>query len=541
MNPLPTDTHDAPVDALVAAAQTAEREGRRQAARELYESALYTLRESGQAPLAGSLLRWIARSHLDDGAVEVAAEITTVALFVSEASGDAAGIAHANNVLGNIERLRGELEPAERFYALARAQAEAAGEARLVAMVEQNMGIVANIRGNLRSALKRYRASLAAHQALGDSPYVAHALNNLAILCIHLRRWRVADRAFAEAIRVCGEVGDAVTRAKIAGNRIEPWIAQRRWPQARAACAEALELAEAAGETATLGEIHKHLGAISRETGQWADAAVHLARAAAVADERGDLLLGAETAREQARLHLSLHEHRETLQALNRAHRLFSRLQARRDLADVDAQMADLETMFLNIVALWGQSIESADHYTHGHCERVASYACALASAVGLEPELLLWFRMGALLHDVGKIVVPPDILNKPGALTRDERALMERHPDAGVELLGDIEFPWDIRPMVRHHHEAWDGSGYPARLAGETIPLAARILCVADVYDALASDRPYRPAFRHDQTLEIMAAESGSKLDPALFDVFRSLELGVDADPARAARTAAA
>jgi putative nucleotidyltransferase with HDIG domain len=182
--------------------------------------------------------------------------------------------------------------------------------------------------------------------------------------------------------------------------------------------------------------------------------------------------------------------------------------------------------MFLDIVAQWGQSIESADRYTRGHCERVANYACALAREVGVEREVLLWFRMGALLHDVGKIVVPPEILNKPGRLTPDERAVIERHPDAGVELIGDIEFPWDIRPMVRHHHEAWDGSGYPAGLAGEAIPLAARILCVADVYDALASDRPYRPAFPHQRTLEIMAAEAGTRLYPALFDLFRTLEL---------------
>ena len=147
---------------------------------------------------------------------------------------------------------------------------------------------------------------------------------------------------------------------------------------------------------------------------------------------------------------------------------------------------------------------------------------------------MLLWFRMGALLHDVGKIVVPPEILNKPGGLTAEERAVIERHPDAGVELLGDIEFPWDIRPMVRHHHEAWDGSGYPEGLAGEAIPLAARILCVADVYDALASDRPYRPAFPHERTLAIMSAEAGTRLDPALFDLFRTLDL--PAAPALAA-----
>ncbi|HEU4453369.1 MAG TPA: HD domain-containing phosphohydrolase [Longimicrobium sp.] len=530
-------THTSPVDQLVAEAQAAEREGRRQAARDLFESALFALRGPGQAPMAGSLLRWISRTFMDDGLLESAEEVAEAALLVSETGGDAGGVAHANNLIGTILREKGDLVRADELYARARRQAAAAGDARLVAMVEQNEGIVANIRGDFRTALKRYRAGLAGHRALGSgSLYVAHALNNLGMLYTDLRRWRAADRAFAEALEVTAALGDAATSARISGNRIEPWIAQRRWAQARAACAEALRMAEAAGDTGTLGEVHKHLGVIDRETGRWQAAAAELARAAAIAERRGDLVLGAETAREQAALHWARHEHRETLRALNHAHGLFSRLQARRDLADVAARMEGLESMFLNIVTLWGQSIESADRYTQGHCERVADYACALAERAGLEPGALLWFRMGALLHDVGKIVVPPEILNKPGALTPEERSIIEKHPDAGVELIGDIEFPWDIQPMVRHHHESWDGSGYPAGLAGEEIPLPARILCVADVYDALASDRPYRRAFPHGRTLEIMADEAGRKLDPALFDLFRGLDLGAFSSAGRAA-----
>ncbi len=522
------------LDALIEDARTAERDGHRHDAREMYERALYSLRVPGQAPLAASLMRWIARTHIDEGNAEVAGEVAATALLISTQADDVVGEANANNLLGLVERERGELEAAEALHLLARRQAEAAGDTLLVAMSEQNLGIVANIRGEYRVALKRYRASLAAHRSLGSTEFVARALNNLAMLCTDLRRWRAADRAFSEALALCDELGDAAGRARIAGNRIELLVAQKRWPEARLACTQARRLAVATADSAALGEVSRHLGVIARETGDWQAASRHMGRAARIADDRGDLLLGAETAREQARLHWALHEHRETLQALNRAHRLFSRLQARRDLAEVDSQLADLESMFLNIVALWGDSIESADHYTRGHCDRVASYACALAQAAGVDPDVLLWFRMGALLHDVGKIVVPPEILNKPGKLTPDERAVIERHPDAGVELIGDIEFPWDIRPMVRHHHEAWDGSGYPLGLAGEQIPLPARILCVADVYDALASDRPYRPAFPHERTLAIMSSEAGTKLDPELFDLFRTLDLA--AAPALAA-----
>jgi HD-GYP domain-containing protein (c-di-GMP phosphodiesterase class II) len=512
---------------LIAEAQAAEREGRWQRARELYDAALYSLRGPDLAPLAASLLRWIARTWLEDGSLEVAEELADTSLEVAELSGDDGGAAHATNLLGIIAQAAGDLDRAEARYLVARRRAVTAGDGLLVGMVDLNAGVVANIRGDFRAALRHYRASLAGQRSQGRNEYVPRVLNNIGMLCTDLRRWRAADRAFSEAMDVCAEVGDEITRGRIAGNRVELWIAQRRWPQARDACEQAWKMAEAAGDTGTLGELHKHLAVISRETGDWEAAARHLEGASRVAEDRGDLLLAAETAREQGRLHWSRHEHRQTLQALNRAHRLFSRLQARRELAEVSAHLAELESTFLDIVAQWGQSIESADRYTQGHCERVADYACALAAAAGLDPQVLLWFRMGPLLHDVGKIVVPPEILNKPGALTPGERALMQRHPDAGVELIGGIEFPWDVRPMVRHHHEWWDGSGYPAGLAGEQIPLPARILCVADVYDALASDRPYRRAFTHEKTLEIMSAEAGHTLDPALFHIFRGLDLG--------------
>jgi putative nucleotidyltransferase with HDIG domain len=236
---------------------------------------------------------------------------------------------------------------------------------------------------------------------------------------------------------------------------------------------------------------------------------------------REDLSLAAETAREQAELFLALGRNRDTLQALSTSHRLFTKLRARRDLVDVGLRLRHLERRFQHLVQQWAQSIESKDAYTLGHCERVADYACAIATDMGFDETTLFWFRVGALLHDVGKIVVPSDILNKPGPLTPEERAIMERHPTAGVELLRDVEFPWDVLPMIRGHHERWDGHGYPDRLAGEGIPLAARILCVADVYDALTSQRPYRAAFESRDAIKLMQADVGRHFDPEIVTRF--------------------
>jgi putative nucleotidyltransferase with HDIG domain len=136
----------------------------------------------------------------------------------------------------------------------------------------------------------------------------------------------------------------------------------------------------------------------------------------------------------------------------------------------------------------------------------------------------LKWFRMGALLHDVGKVSVPAEILNKAGKLDDTEWAVMSRHPVTGVELLEGVEFPWDVRPMIRHHHERWDGKGYPDRIGGEEIPFAARILTVADVWDALTTTRSYRPAYDARKAFGIMKEESGTTFDPELLPLFESV-----------------
>jgi putative nucleotidyltransferase with HDIG domain len=214
---------------------------------------------------------------------------------------------------------------------------------------------------------------------------------------------------------------------------------------------------------------------------------------------------------------------REALTALNRSHTLFSALQASSDQADIDRRIEQLEEDFLSLVRFWGESIEAKDRYTSGHCARVADYACRLAERIGFSARELVWFRMGAFLHDLGKTEVPEEILNKPGRLTDEERALMERHTVIGDEMLKPVEFPWDIRPMVRSHHERWDGRGYPDRLAGEAIPLSARVLRIADVFDALTTARSYRRPLAPDEAFGIMEDDAGS-FDPALFEVFREL-----------------
>lgn len=168
--------------------------------------------------------------------------------------------------------------------------------------------------------------------------------------------------------------------------------------------------------------------------------------------------------------------------------------------------------------------VEMRDPYTAGHQRRVAELACAIAREMGLPEERVAGLRFAALIHDVGKTVIPAAILNKPGHLTEIEFALIKTHPEVGYDVLKNIDFPWPVARIVLQHHERMNGSGYPAGLKGEAILLEARILAVADVLEAMASHRPYRPAHDTKEALAEIARHRGELYDPDVVDAAISL-----------------
>ncbi len=167
---------------------------------------------------------------------------------------------------------------------------------------------------------------------------------------------------------------------------------------------------------------------------------------------------------------------------------------------------------------------EKKDPYTAGHNLRVTLYALKLAEEMGLRPDQQRALAQGTIIHDVGKIEVPDAVLNKPGKLTDEERAIIELHPVKGYEMCRELGFMRDELEVIRSHHERWDGRGYPDRLAGDRIPLLARIVAVADVYDALTSHRAYRKAMAHDAAMAILTEQRGSHFDPACIDAWTRL-----------------
>jgi PAS domain S-box-containing protein len=197
----------------------------------------------------------------------------------------------------------------------------------------------------------------------------------------------------------------------------------------------------------------------------------------------------------------------------------------RATLHDQTVQAADdLSSSYDTTLEGWARALELRDHDTEGHTRRVVQMALDLAQAMGIGPEHLEDFRRGALLHDIGKIGIPDSILLKPGPLDTSEWELMRRHPEYAQELLQPIAYLHTAMDIPLWHHEKWDGTGYPRGLKGEAIPLAARIFALADVWDALISDRPYRKAWPIEKALEYISSQSGSHFDPQVVEVFLRL-----------------
>jgi HD-GYP domain-containing protein (c-di-GMP phosphodiesterase class II) len=196
------------------------------------------------------------------------------------------------------------------------------------------------------------------------------------------------------------------------------------------------------------------------------------------------------------------------------------------EAAPVRAPDCGREQLETNIHAaqLLGHAVALRDHGTVTHNMRVAWMTSRLGEALSLDRATMQAVMKGAFLHDVGKIGISDAILLKPGPLSVEERSVMNGHPELGAELIQDIAWFSDARPIVLHHHERYDGTGYPQALRGEAIPLAARLFAVVDVFDALISDRPYKPALSCDLAVAFMAANAVSHFDPAILEVFLPL-----------------
>jgi putative nucleotidyltransferase with HDIG domain len=189
---------------------------------------------------------------------------------------------------------------------------------------------------------------------------------------------------------------------------------------------------------------------------------------------------------------------------------------------DANKHLLELNRLYISTIETLAMAIDAKDQITHGHIRRVQRYAVGLARHIGVtDGGQISAIEAASLLHDMGKLAVPEYILNKPGKLTRAEFERMKLHASVGADILTAIDFPYPVVPIVRHHHENWDGTGYPDGLRGTGIPIGARILSVVDCFDALTSDRPYRPRLSDTDAIQILRDRRGSMYDPLIVDAF--------------------
>src|SRR5271154_6551146 len=207
-----------------------------------------------------------------------------------------------------------------------------------------------------------------------------------------------------------------------------------------------------------------------------------------------------------------------------RSYRLYlGRLEAEKERVEVEKRhVEEIASLNMRTIEALALAIEAKDHTTHTHLHRVRTYAVEIAKELNLSSDETEALRAAALLHDIGKLAVPEQIISKPGRLTPEEFEKMKIHPTVGAEILERVQFPYPVVPIVRAHHEKFDGTGYPAGLKGTDIPIGARILSAVDFLDAMASDRQYRRALPLNEAMALVVKESGKAFDP---DVVRVLE----------------
>lgn len=212
------------------------------------------------------------------------------------------------------------------------------------------------------------------------------------------------------------------------------------------------------------------------------------------------------------------HELRARLVGITQLNRYRKLLQERENFAQAHDQLL---SAYNATIEGWSRAMELRDRETEGHAQRVTELTLQLARAMFVSEDQLIHIRRGALLHDIGKLGIPDSVLHKPGPLTADEWSIMYQHPQYAYDMLAPIPYLHPALDIPYCHHEKWDGTGYPRGLQGEDIPLAARLFCIVDTWDALTSDRPYRPAWSLEDALVYLREQAGLHFEPNVVDLF--------------------
>ncbi|MFZ5980597.1 MAG: HD domain-containing phosphohydrolase, partial [Candidatus Zixiibacteriota bacterium] len=490
-----------------------------------YEKALPLCHDKRFQPRRAEIFLEIGQLLAKSGELDRALGQLHRALGLYRRLNDPLGICKSLRNLGVIYIELGDFEDAELAYSEAIQIASEEKQNMLYADLYNNLGAIKNMKGDWTAALDCYNIARDVYEKEGEVRKNAYTLNNIGITLLERGQLDSSLKNFISSLEVAETIKDASLSLILNINLTDLYLKRREPEEAKIYCQNAVRYLETEQlRNGQLVEIWKLAGKIAVMNNEFETARENFARALSLAEELGLQFSQAEILNEQGQLFVETDRHMEALQSLEKSLRIFAQLDAAGRAEKTENLIDSIEGLYLRVFEAMAFSVDQKDPYTKGHSDRVAHLSLALAQALNLSDIDIKTIAAGALLHDIGKLDIPDEILKKTGKLLPEEFEQIKGHPDLGVQRLAGIRFPWDFMALIRHHHEQFNGGGYPGGLSGEIIPLGARIVSVADVFDALTSERPYRAAFNPDRALKVMSEEMNGAFDPVILDTLISL-----------------
>ncbi len=460
------------------------------------------------------------------------------ALAIYEEINDRNRIAHSLNSIGIIFRKRNNLERAEEYYRKALRIREETGDLSGLAMSYNNMGILVKEKGDLESALDYHSRSLKLKEELGNKRGISISYSNIGEIHMELEEYTPAFEYYMKSLSIVEELEDEEgisSNCKLIGHIM---ILLEKYDEALEYLERGLQISTSIGARICESDCYRELSDLYKAIGDFEKAFLFYKKYSSLtkeifsensAETIAKLQIRYETEQKEKEAELYYLRNVDLRREINDRKLVESQLVAQEHLLEervmdrtkeLQQSMKKLKKSVEGTIHTLSKIIESKDPYTSGHQLRVAELAKLIAIEMGFSDERIEAIYMISLVHDIGKISIPQEILSRPGKLSELEKEIVRTHPQIGYDILSNVEFPWPVADVILQHQELYDGSGYPNGLKCNDIMIEARIIAVADVIESMTSHRPYRSIPGIDKAIEEITQNSGILYDPEVAEV---------------------
>lgn len=460
------------------------------------------------------------------------------ALAIFEEIDDRNRIAHSLNSIGVIFRKRNNLERAEEYYRKALRIREETGDLAGLSMSYNNMGILAKEKGDLERALDYHNKSLKLKEELGDKLGISVSYSNIGDIQMELKEYTSALEYYRKSLSIVEELEDELgisNNCKLIGHVM---VLLEKYDEALEYLERGLRISTRIGTRICESDCYKEFSNLYKSMGDYERAFLFFKKHSSLTQE----IFSEKSAETIAKLQIRYENEQKEKEAelyylrnVDLRREIYDRKLVESQLVaqerlleervrdrtiELQQSMKKLKKSVEGTIHTLSKIIESKDPYTAGHLLRVAELAKLMAIEMGFSDERIEAIYMISLVHDIGKISIPQEILSRPGKLSELEQQIVRTHPQTGYDILSNVEFPWPVADVILQHQELYDGSGYPNRLKGNEILIEARIIAVADVIESMTSHRPYRSIPGIEKAIEEITQNSGILYDPEVVEV---------------------